>query len=119
MCVLGNPRQQERFRALVNPFCLRHLLRRKKKHFTAPFPGCSCNTVRKTGVQTLREESSGAGKPTEPTLDTVTYTDDILNKPAEKMKLNLEQQGYNIAYKEKLCLYNEGEKEHEENDTKA
>ena len=70
-------------------------------------------------VRTLREENSGAGKPTEPTLDTVAYTDGILNKPAEKMKLDLEQQGYNIAYKEKLRLYNEGERQHEENMVKA
>ena len=35
------------------------------------------------------------------------------------MKLDLEQQGYNIAYKEKFRLYNEGEKQHEENMVKA
>ena len=44
-------------------------------------------------VRALREEVSDAGNPTEPELDAVTYTDEILKQPTEKMKLNLEQQG--------------------------
>ena len=72
-------------------------------------------------VTVLRTEDETQGEPSKPTLTKVSYVDGSGNivSDAAKLRLGLEQEAYNIEFREELRIYNEGEKQFSENKVKA